>query len=324
MLTAPKPESRETSLAKSKLSQFLQDFQSPPTLEEADWIREALEVRLLTTRSPTRRKARGQFATPSSLAIEMAKLARDELGSVDQIDFLDPALGLGSLYSAVLHVFSRSMLRKAKGFEVDSSLATRGSQIWSTFGLSVSRADFLSLSPNYSASVILANPPYVRHQRISVRSKSQLKKLQYPQSRRLSSLAGLDAHFLLRSHDWLADKGVAVWLVSAQLLDATYGEAIRDYLTHEVTLRRIHRFSPFDIQFNGALVSSVIISYIKQAPSSSAEMEYSVGGSLGSPLRRYQLPINEMSHMPKWTEPNVTEKRAQARYERQLNSVFSI
>ena len=210
----------------------LRDIPAPTDIEEADVIRESLELSVLSTRSSTKRKGWGQFATPSSLAREMARLAIETLGPISQVNFLDPALGLGSLYSALLHVLPKSRLQKAKGFEIDPSLAARANRIWSSFGLSVSRADFLTQSPSYSATVILANPPYVRHQLISNRAKSRLARLEYPQSHHLSALAGLDSHFLLRSHEWLAQKGVAVWLVSAQILDALYGKAIRDYLTH--------------------------------------------------------------------------------------------
>ena len=54
----------------------------------------------------------------------------------------------------------------------------------------------------------------------------------------------------------MADDGLAAWLIPSEFMDVNYGRAIKEYLLNQVTLLRIHRFDPSDVQFNDALVSS--------------------------------------------------------------------
>jgi hypothetical protein len=78
---------------------------------------------------------------------------------------------------------------------------------------------------------------------------------------RINGLAGLSCYFLLLSDDWLEPNGGAVWIVPAEFLDVNYGTILKQYLVEKVTTLRIQRFHPRDIQFNDAMVISVIVAY---------------------------------------------------------------
>jgi adenine-specific DNA-methyltransferase len=54
----------------------------------------------------------------------------------------------------------------------------------------------------------------------------------------------------------MADDGYAAWLIPSEFMDVNYGAALKRYLTDHVTLIRVHRFDPADVQFGDALVSS--------------------------------------------------------------------
>lgn len=50
------------------------------------------------------RNRMGQFATPTSLAVDIQRYAKRCLGQAEKVCFLDPAIGTGSFYSALLNV----------------------------------------------------------------------------------------------------------------------------------------------------------------------------------------------------------------------------
>jgi hypothetical protein len=52
------------------------------------------------------RLGKGQFATPNTLAIEIINYSKTLLSPDQKIRFLDPAIGTGSFYSALLQSFS--------------------------------------------------------------------------------------------------------------------------------------------------------------------------------------------------------------------------
>src|SRR5208337_5275809 len=79
------------------------------------------------------------------------------------------------------------------------------------------------------------------------------------------------------------------------------GDAIKYYLTDRVELIHIHRFSPADVQFADALVSSAIIVFRKRHSSDAHEVQISVGGSLLSPVQTAMVPIETLRKARKWT-----------------------
>ena len=69
----------------------------------------------------------------------------------------------------------------------------------------------------------------------------------------MSGLAGLYCYFLLIAHAWLAENGLAAWLIPSKFMDVNYGDEVKRYLTERVSLLQIHRFCPSDVQFDDAL-----------------------------------------------------------------------
>jgi adenine-specific DNA-methyltransferase len=52
----------------------------------------------------------------------------------------------------------------------------------------------------------------------------------------LSGLAGLYCYFMALAHGWMAEGGVAGWLIPSEFMDVNYGRALEAYLLREVTL----------------------------------------------------------------------------------------
>ena len=116
----------------------------------------------------------------------------------------------------------------------------------------------------------------------------------------MSGLAGLYNYFVMLSHKWLSQSGIAIWLIPAEFMDVNYGKSVKEYLTRDVTLIRLHRFSPENVQFADALVSSVIVMFRMEKPSATCQMDLTSGGTLASPQLVRTIPTRLLLPRSKW------------------------
>ena len=271
-------------------------------------LRLAEQARLDSLRSPAERNRLGQFATPPALALAIAGHAarlRASRGDRRPIRFLDPALGTGAFFEALRVVFEGEVFERSTGVELDPAFASAAARLWGRAGLEVIAADFAALEPpaaDRRPNLILANPPYVRHHHLGLEAKRALAEAVGRRvGLKLNGLAGLYAYFLLLADAWLADGGLAVWLVPSEFLDVNYGQTLRDYLLDRVTLLHVHRFRPAEGQFGNALVTSAVVAFEKSPPTASHRPLMTFGGSLDRPERSARVPLDSLRASRKWS-----------------------
>ena len=257
-------------------------------------------------KTQTSRNQLGQFATPTALAMEIIAYAKKLLPSDISIRFLDPAFGTGSFYSALLQQFPVSQITEAVGYEIDTHYGNSARKFWENTPLQLNIADFTQATPPNSdktkANLLICNPPYVRHHHLTRVQKLRLQRVtEQIAGIKLSGLAGLYCHFLCISDAWVAQNGLAGWLVPSGFMDVNYGQAIKDYLVNRVTLLRVHRFAPHDVQFEDALVSNAVVWFRKAMPPADRAVEFTYGGSLTAPHVRELIPVEMLRHTLKWT-----------------------
>lgn len=244
----------------------------------------------------------GQFATPTGLAREILAYGVSLLPQGERIRFLDPAVGTGSFYSALLSQVQRDRIDSAVGFEVDPHYGLPAAEMWNDACLEYRHEDFTRAVPAPSANLLICNPPYVRHHHLDADDKG---RLQLASSKafggKISGLAGLYCYFLAIADGWMADGGVAAWLIPSEFMDVNYGRAVKRYLLDGVTLLHIHRFDPNEVQFADALVSSAIVFFRKASPPPAHEVEFSYGGTLREPHDVRHVSIEALRSEPKWT-----------------------
>jgi len=80
-----------------------------------------------------------------------------------------------------------------------------------------------------------------------------------------------------------------------------YGKAVKRYLLARVTLLRIHRFDPADVQFADALVSSAIVFFRNAAPPPNHAVQFSFGGSLSNAKLSKSISVVALANESKWT-----------------------
>ena len=248
----------------------------------------------------------GQFATPSFLAGEILNFAKNLFLPKEKIRFLDPAFGTGAFFAALLRTFPNSQISSARGFEIDPLYGGEAQKLWSPAPLLLKIADFTKLPPpsldNNKANLIICNPPYVRHHHLSNEEKLRLQFIvKQATGKRMNGLAGLYCYFLLLADAWLAKGGLAGWLIPSEFMEVNYGEQIKNYLLHDVTLLRIHRFDPRDVQFQDAMVSSAVVWFKKAKPAPNYSVEFTYGGTLLKPDISRDISSAVLDKTSKWT-----------------------
>ncbi|MCU0533408.1 MAG: N-6 DNA methylase [Hydrococcus sp. Prado102] len=266
-----------------------------------------LNHQLDAAKTQTERNKLGQFATPGALALEIVEFARRLLPANFKIRFLDPAFGTGSFYSALLQQFPPEQIVEAVGYEIDPHYGLEATKLWSHAPLQLHLADFTQATPPNSneakANLLICNPPYVRHHHLTREEKLRLQRTtKQTVGVQLSGLAGLYCHFLCLSDAFLQAGGLAGWLIPSGFMDVNYGQQIKEYLTERVTLLRVHRFAPVQLQFEDALVSSAVIWLRKEQSPAFHAVEFTYGGSLTVPQMSQMVSIAELRRTAKWTQ----------------------
>lgn len=273
------------------------------TPQEIEALRLEQQDNLDAARTAAERNEAGQFATPPALAEQIVREAAGYLGK-EPVAFMDPGIGSGSFFSALLRAVGKDRIESARGVEIDERFATAARELWGRHGLEVEGADFTQLNApsGGAANLLIANPPYVRHHHLEADAKSRLqRRAQQSLGIETSGLAGLYVHFMLLSHEWMQDGGVAAWLIPSEWMAVNYGSALRRYLTEHVQLLRLHVFEASDVQFGDALVSSSVVVFRKVRPEKGATVRITQGGDLSDPRFEFDPALSTLKAARKWT-----------------------
>lgn len=283
-------------------------------LHQTELDRQILQSQLDRLKTSEERNVLGQFSTPIALANDILAHAEELMPKHDKVRFLDPAIGTGAFYSAMKNIFQPKAIHMATGFEIDEHYGKPSGELWEGTGLNYQMGDFTTQIPPLEEddkyNLIICNPPYVRHHHINNQKKRLQSSSFAAANMKLSGLAGLYCYFMALSHPWLKKNGLAGWLVPSEFMCVNYGEAVRKYLTSEVTLLHVHRFDPAEIQFDDALVSSVIVWFKNKKPNKEHRVKFTYGGcSMNVPTHEKYIDIEVLRKEKKWTRFPLSEER---------------
>ncbi|MCW3052392.1 MAG: hypothetical protein JWN14_1562, partial [Chthonomonadales bacterium] len=147
------------------------------TFTEAERLE--LQTNCDAAKTPLERNRLGQFATPSLLASDVLDHARRLLPADMPVRFLDPGIGTGSFYAALLGAFSAPCIAAATGFEIDPHYGEPARGLWQDYPLDIHLRDFTRASPpppSERYNLIVCNPPYVRHHHLEPAEKVRLQE----------------------------------------------------------------------------------------------------------------------------------------------------
>ena len=292
---------------------------------EKEQERQRVQSELDLAKTQSERNRMGQFATPFPLALEILRYAKRLMPKGKPVRFLDPGIGTGAFYSALLQTFPSDQIQCAEGCEIDPHYGEAAIKLWAETGLAVHLQDYTK-GPELQAraNLLICNPPYVRHHHIINGEKMRIQAASSAACGvAFGGLAGLYCYFLGLSHAWMDEGGIAGWLIPSEFMDVNYGAAVKEYLLSKVTLLHIHRFDPEEVQFLDALVSSSLVWFRKEKPTKDHEVEFSFGGTLLEPKVSKRVSVNDLREETKWTRFPLSSKR-KANTSHVLSDFFSI
>lgn len=277
--------------------------------------RQALQCQLDTKKTRAQRNLLGQFSTPFPLALSIMKHSQGFVSpKLSQISFLDPAIGTGVFYSALLKTFGSKRIATATGFEIDPFYGLPSKHLWEPEKLNYYVNDFTKQNVLHQKTLydlIICNPPYVRHHHIKEQKIRLKQSAKLASGMSLSGLAGLYCYFLGIAHNWMKEKAIAAWLIPSEFMDVNYGSEVKNYLLNRVTLLQIHRFNPEDTQFSDALVSSSIVWLKNELPPYNHKVKFSYGSSIALPKIEKEISASILRKESKWTRFPLEEARVE-------------
>lgn len=236
------------------------------------------------------------YVTPPEYARDMAQCALDAFGDDSKkIFFGDSAIGTGALFIAIKRLVDtvnndenkNYSFASAVGIDIDERMAKEAFLRCSKRDLVVIYGDAISPSIDLGEkrNMMIVNPPYNRHEDIPEAYRKKAKELAEAQTGiQVAANAGLYVYHLLIMDKWLDDNGVAVWLLPSIFLQSRYGKAIRQYLTSNVQLVRLHIYDDEKLQFDDTMISTTIVVFKKIPPVENQKVVVTYGDSIDKPL----------------------------------------
>lgn len=270
-------------------------------LAEAE--RRKLQIIIDNSKSIENRRRFGQFSTPYELAQEIISYGLT-LQVEKEISFLEPAIGTGVFYSALLSECGRQSksIKKAIGIELDHDFYAASHELWGDTCITLVNGDFTEIDCLENINFLISNPPYVRHHYIGQEQKAKLSvMIKNETGLSLSGLAGLYCYFILCAHKWLSPNAICGWLIPSEFMDVNYGSILKQYLLNNVHLLRIHRYNPENCKFDDALVSSCVVWFKNEKIPGNYDIEFSYGGTHENPVISRNVDKNTLEKHRKWT-----------------------
>lgn len=187
-------------------------------------------------------RQKGQFWTPDWVAEAMVAYVLS--GGSDSL--FDPAVGAGAFFRAAKTLAADRKL-KLMGTEIDPDVLREACRN----GLSeddlarVWIGDFVLDPPKGSFEAIIANPPYIRHHRLSGPTKTKLREFGAKAlGKALDGRAGLHIYFLLRALELLSTNGRLAFIMPADTCEGIFSTALWAWISHNYRLEAVVTFAP--------------------------------------------------------------------------------
>lgn len=211
-------------------------------------------------------RAKGQFWTPDWVADAMVRYALHR-NPTDHL--FDPAVGAGAFFQAAKIIAKETgATLKLLGTELDPAALqqARHGGLTNVDLAHVQLGDFVLHPPRGPFKAIVANPPYIRHHRLSASTKAQLKAFTTQLlGKAIDGRAGLHVYFLLRALQSLAATGRLAFIMPADTCEGVFAPTLWRWITRRYALEAVVTFAPEASPFPGVDTNAVIF-MIKHVP----------------------------------------------------------
>jgi len=212
-------------------------------------------------------RVKGQFWTPDWIAEAMVDYVLAEPCSM----LFDPAVGAGAFLRAAKTVADERGFRRIAlcGMDIDSAALTQAldSGLTESDLAFVTIGDFVLQPPQTKFPAIVANPPYIRHHRISQESKEQLKRLSLQTTGKiLDGRAGLHIYFLIRALSLLEQDGRLAFIMPADTCEGKFAFDLWRWIGANYALDAVVTFASEASPFPGVDTNPLIFFIRKAKP----------------------------------------------------------
>lgn len=209
-------------------------------------------------------REKGQFWTPDWVAQPMVEYVMADKGGL----VFDPAVGAGAFFRAAMAVArEKSLTVRFAGMEIDPAAleCARSNGMSSESLASVEIGDFILQPPKSHFRAIVANPPYIRHHRLSPRTKTELKRIATSIiGKPLDGRAGLHVYFLILSLSLLETDGRLAFIVPSDTFEGKFASDLWRWIASHFAIDAVITFSPEATPFPNIDTNPIIV-FIRNA-----------------------------------------------------------
>lgn len=182
----------------------------------------------------------------------------------------DPAVGAGAFFKAAKSVASRQGRRiELLGTEIDPASQQQALEA----GLSskdlrgVEFRDFVMQPPKRHFDAVVANPPYIRHHRLSSETKSFLRHFgESLIGRQLDGRAGYHVYFFLRALQKLSKGGRLAFIMSADVCEGVFANVLWRWVLDNYCLDAVITFASEATPFPGVDTNPIVFMLRNEKP----------------------------------------------------------
>ncbi|MCI0707482.1 MAG: SAM-dependent methyltransferase [Ignavibacteriae bacterium] len=209
---------------------------------------------------PEREKLRekGQFWTPEWVAKAMVAFVAKDASVV-----FDPAVGKGAFYSALVSL--KPQLKHSVRFygtDIDEKVLDEASKesLFDPQDSIIELKDFIQSPPKNKFEAIVANPPYIRHHRLS----AKLKGLLYGLSLRIigekiDGRAGIHIYFLIQALNLLKPDGKLAFILPSDTFEGVFASKLWNWIAKRFRIDCVITFSPNATPFPNVDTNAVVV-----------------------------------------------------------------
>jgi SAM-dependent methyltransferase len=195
---------------------------------------------------------KGQFWTPSWVADAMVAYVSQNADLI-----FDPGVGKGIFYSALK---KQSKKKKFYGLDIDPAIIkeARNEGVFDS-DCKIEIRDFILNPPIKRFKAIVANPPYIRHHRISREMKDKFRSISYQAiGDALDGRAGLHVYFLIQALNLLDTDGRLAFIMPADTCEGVFSHKLWKWITRKYCLEGVVTFDYKASPFPGVDTNAVI------------------------------------------------------------------
>jgi len=200
---------------------------------------------------------KGQFWTPSWVAKAMISYV------IKSSDFIfDPAAGNGAFYEALKMVNNK---RKIKFYGIDVDETVLKKDVYTDGDCYLEKRDFIHNPPNRLFKSIVANPPYIRHHRLTHDIKDKLRQISKSiLGFQIDGRAGFHIYFLITALKLLDDNGRLAFIMPADTCEGVFADDLWKWITKNYLLEAVITFKPDATPFPDVDTNAIVF-LIKRA-----------------------------------------------------------